>query len=187
MHSAVIACHDKTIKVLKDGDLHYIAKFDAPVMVISNSGKLSSRQCPIVAYGLRNGSIGLLELTRNEAVTLWSLESSQTNGSPVCAIKASIINPTPAEDEPLTSEVVVARDDGSIEVCSYEENSVVPVLRFETKLEGESITSIDIGAISVPKGEIIVSCYSGKVFCFTPKEAMKSSEPKVSGVAKKEK
>ncbi len=42
---------------------------------------------------------------------------------------------------------IVARDDGSIEIYSYEHSSAVPILRFETKLT-ESITGLDIGFIS---------------------------------------
>ena len=45
--------------------------------------------------------------------------------------------------------MVVARDDGSIEVYSYIHESPVPTLRYETKIQ-ESITGIDVGIITNP-------------------------------------
>ena len=58
---------------------------------------------------------------------------------------------------------MAARDDGSIEIYSYEHGSPFPLLRFETRLS-ESITGIDIGYITNPTSqEIILSTYSGKI------------------------
>jgi len=60
-------------------------------------------------------------------------------------------------------EVVVARDDGSIEVYSYDDKSSVAALRYENKVE-ESVTGIDVGNVTSPvKVEVVLSCYSGKV------------------------
>jgi hypothetical protein len=42
---------------------------------------------------------------------------------------------------------IVARDDGTIEVYTYEHKSPVPTLKFETKLD-EAITGIDVGFIT---------------------------------------
>lgn len=41
----------------------------------------------------------------------------------------------------------MARDDGSIEIYSYEHKSPVPMMRFETKIN-ESITGIEVGYIT---------------------------------------
>lgn len=41
----------------------------------------------------------------------------------------------------------MGRDDGSVEVYSYDDKSSVPTLRFETKIQ-EAITGIDVGHIS---------------------------------------
>jgi hypothetical protein len=42
---------------------------------------------------------------------------------------------------------IAARDDGSIEIYSYEHKSPIPILRYETKIE-ESITGLDVGFIT---------------------------------------
>jgi hypothetical protein len=44
-------------------------------------------------------------------------------------------------------DVVIGRDDGSLEVYSYDDKTSVPTLRFETKIS-EAITGIDVGHIS---------------------------------------
>jgi Bardet-Biedl syndrome 7 protein len=61
----------------------------------------------------------------------------------VCAIKACDLGYDDIHD------VVVGRDDGTIEIYSYDDKSAVPTLRFETKI-AESITGLDAGFISNP-------------------------------------
>lgn len=59
--------------------------------------------------------------------------------------------------------MIVARDDGSIEIYSFEYRSPVASLRFETKVT-ESITGIEVGFITnSTRQEILISCYSGKI------------------------
>jgi hypothetical protein len=97
-----------------------------------------------VGYGLKNGGIGCIELTRDEPIVLWSLEGSQTNGS-----AASIVKTCDILGEESFYNFIVARDDGTVEIYSYEHKSPIPILRFEIKLD-ESITGIDVGFITNP-------------------------------------
>ena len=46
-----------------------------------------------------------------------------------------------------THEVIVARDDGVIEIYSYQDRSQMPTLRFETKIS-EQVTGMDVGNIT---------------------------------------
>ena len=89
---------------------------------------------------------------------MWSLQGSQTNGSGVSIVKTcNIFN------EPGLFNFIVVRDDGSVEIYSYEHKNPVPTLRFETKID-ESITGVDVGHISSPtQQEILLTTYSGKV------------------------
>ena len=87
---------------------------------------ITHRQCPVILYGLKNGGLGCLELTRDEPVILWQIEGFQTNGSGVCNLRGTKLD---AEDP--SEEVIVGRDDGSIEIYSYELKSAVATLRFE--------------------------------------------------------
>ena len=85
--------------------------------------------------------------------------------------------------------MVVARDDGSIEVYSYIHESPVPTLRYETKIQ-ESITGIDVGIITNPnKQEILISCYSGKIMSLVDGKTYKqhNAEHGQASQAKKEK
>lgn len=158
VHNAVLACQDKALRVLVDDQLLYMHKFDAAVTALSLAEEQTHRHCPVVGYGLRNGGIGCVELTRDEPVVLWSLEGMQTNGSAVAVVKTCNLEP-----ESGYHSLIVARDDGSIEIYSYEHKSPVPILRFETRLS-ESITGIDAGFITNPnKQEVLISTYSGKI------------------------
>jgi hypothetical protein len=72
------------------------------------------------------------------------LEGSQTNGSAASIIKTCKIS---NEEDSSQYNFIVARDDGTIEIYTYEHKSPVPILRFETKIE-EAITGIDVGYIT---------------------------------------
>lgn len=143
--------------MLLDDKLIYSHKLESSCTTLSLAPEMTHRHCPIIGYGLKNGGIGCLELTRDEPVVMWSLEGSQTNGSSVSVVKTFNF------DGETAHSFIVARDDGTIEIYSYQHNSPVPILRFETKVT-ESITGIDIGFISSPaRQEILVSTYSGKI------------------------
>lgn len=136
--NAILACQDKSIKVLVENELLYQQKFNSACMVLALSPEQSSRFCPVIGYGLKNGTIGCVELTRGEPVVLWSLDGSQMNSSTVSVL--TICKLFQEENEGFFN-MIVGRDDGSIEVYSFEYRSPVATLRFETKVS-ESITGI---------------------------------------------
>lgn len=157
--NAILACQDKTIKVLVENELLYQQKFDSPCTVIALSPEQSSRFCPVIGFGLKNGTIGCVELTRGEPVVLWTLDGSLMNSSSVSVIKICKL----FQEEEGFFNMIVGRDDGSIEVYTFEYRSPVCTLRFETKVT-ESITGIEVGFITSPtRKEILIACYSGKV------------------------
>ena len=83
-----------------------------------------------MGYGLKNGGIGCVELTRDEAMPIWSLEGSQTNGSPTAIIKAA------GEGSDGSYQFIVGRVDGTIEMYSYEHKSPIPTLLYESQVNG---------------------------------------------------
>lgn len=112
-------------------------------------------------------------MTRDEPVIIWSLDGTQTNGSAVAVVKTFNFH-----GESYHS-MIIARDDGSIEIYSYEHQSPIPLLRFETKVS-ESITGIDVGYITNPnKQDIIATTYSGKIISLLEKATSKIRQPKV--------
>jgi hypothetical protein len=72
----VLACQDKALRVLVDDKILYQHKFDSACTALSLAPEMTHRYCPVVGYGLKNGGIGCIELTRDEPVVLWSLEGS---------------------------------------------------------------------------------------------------------------
>lgn len=74
---------------MHEGDkLLYQQKFDSACTAICLASEQTHRYCPIVGYGLKNGGIGCIELTRDEPIIIWSLEGSQTNGSAASVVKS---------------------------------------------------------------------------------------------------
>jgi len=112
----------------------------------------------VIGFGLKNGGLGCVEMTRDEPIPLWSLEGSQTNGSPVALVKCA----GPSDQDGLYNFIAV-RDDGTLEVYAYEHKSPIPQLRYETQLKSQ-VTGIDIGMVTNPlKQDIVISCHGGQI------------------------
>lgn len=127
--------------------------FDAPVLAIGINERLTTRNTPIFGFGLKNGAVGLIELTSEDAIILCEIEPD--NRSPASIVKLfELKNQT---------HMVVARDDGSIELYWINDSFSSAELVFQTK-EKETITGIGVGFItSVKSKEIVFSCYSGAI------------------------
>lgn len=68
---------------------------------------------------------------------------------------------------------MAARDNGTIEIYSYEHGSPIPILRYDTRIQ-ESITGIDIGFLTSPtRQEVLISTYSGKIMSLVEKNAVR--------------
>jgi hypothetical protein len=59
------------------------------VTCINISETRSSRDCPLVFFGLRNGSLGAIEATKDEAIVLWENEPEGSTAS-ITVIKSAI-------------------------------------------------------------------------------------------------
>ena len=105
----VLACQDSSIKVLDDnGQLLYKVTLEAPVVCLSLLKWKTSRNSPMICFGLKNGNIGALELKGDESIVLWEVDCAEEGKAP-CAF----VEVTTLKDE---LHLVVARDDGSIEI-----------------------------------------------------------------------
>lgn len=96
-----------------------------------------------------------MTLTEDESVTLWEDELSNGNGSPISVIKtANFANGQ--------QHMIIARDDGSIEMYLFNQTSLMDLV-FATK-EQETITGFALGNFtSSQKQEIIFTCFSGAI------------------------
>lgn len=110
--NAILACADASIKVLSDqGKVIVDQKFGSSINSLSLSEQKSSRNNPIVAFGLQNGAFGLAEVTKEEVIVLWDIDYTDMGlpkRQPVSFVQLSLIK----EKE----HCVVVRDDSAIEL-----------------------------------------------------------------------
>lgn len=159
---ALLGCQDNSIRVISGSDLAFELPASGPVMALcSTHGEESKIQRSVtsIIYGTNNGCVTNLQIAGREGTVGWTLQDP--NKASITAVKAFDIT----LDGSL--EVVVARDDGKIDVYANDPNTKLPVHAFGRDI-GESIRAIDIGRVnSVDFNEIIVAAYSGKILSFT--------------------
>lgn len=64
---------------------------------------------------------------------------------------------------PNQHDLIVARDNGNIEIYSYQFDNPFPTLCFEGHIQS-TITSIDSGHITMANSkDVLFSCYDGKI------------------------
>jgi hypothetical protein len=60
-------------------------------------------------------------------------------------------------------DLIVARDDGRIEIYSYVLGNVFPTLCFECQIKS-TITGIDVGSVTISNSkDVLISCFDGKI------------------------
>ena len=60
-------------------------------------------------------------------------------------------------------DLIIARDDGRVEIYAYVLGNVFPTLCFECQIKS-TITAIDYGNVTMSSSkEVILSCYDGKI------------------------
>ena len=112
-------------------------------------------KCPTIAYGMKNGSFGILELDAQGAIFLLEQDLSDEGKAPVSLIKVASLK------EEL--HCVLAREDGTIELYHIDNQIRAATLVHEMR-ETETVTGIDVGFItSATKKEILYTCFSGAV------------------------
>ena len=146
VHNAVLACNDKSIRVIQGTNTAYTCMLPSAPSTIN----MHSRGSLLV--GAASGSLGLLKLEREQGNMLWSVQGSDSEITALCShdMLGTGVN-----------EVILARSDGNVEVYSVEGNSGEVSRNCETSVS-EGVTSLVAGS---PQGvpEIILSTFSGKI------------------------
>lgn len=177
----VMACQDKQIRVLQDDGKQTLFShpFESACVTLSLSPGLSERKCPVVGYGLASGEVGVIELMRAQSNLLWSLDPSQIqNNAParivkLCKLKKTNLMNGSSDDSENTYDFIVARDNGMIEIYSFQYGNPFPTICFETQIQ-QTITGIDVGNVTmVNSKDIIVSCYDGKILALVDAKKFK--------------
>lgn len=76
-------------------------------------------------------------------------------------------------DETKTYDLVVARDNGRIEIYSYTTEAPFPLMCFEHQIKS-TITSVDTGNVTMANSkDILLSCYDGKILALVDAKKFK--------------
>ncbi|KAM9741316.1 BBSome complex member BBS7 isoform 1-T1 [Menidia menidia] len=148
----VLACQDRVLRVLQGSKLAYDIEVPGPPSVLELYNKEGAEE---VIYGTTDGKIGLIQIDESSAATKWEIDNDKRKGGILCIDTFDIIGDG-------VQDVLVGRDDGTVEVYSVD-SSGEPSLRFEHVLS-ESVTSIQGGCVGKESfDEILTATYTGWV------------------------
>ena len=155
-----LACHDRTVRSARKTALLKQADCDSPVNSLQwHRGP----QAPVIICGTLGGSIGGFEVDADAAFTRKFVAAPATHHSAVTALSVADFT------QDGLADVAVGRDDGGVELHSFELNpDGVPVKAWRGELN-EFVTSLEHGFITTTEREEMCVCtYSGKVVSFAP-------------------
>lgn len=145
----VIGCGDSAIRVLNDNEMVYGKTLDSICTALSiiDHMSLDQNQSKLLMYGASEGEFGCIAMHEAEPKMLWSatesLMSNQSNSS------VSLMSTGQLSSRADYDDVIVARDDGSLEIYSYGGDLTEPQMRYQINLQmNETITGIGCGFIS---------------------------------------
>ena len=184
---SVLGCQDGYIRVVRGSDLYYEAALQGGVTVINNdyvytdAQQQNSGAChdsSELIYGLETGAIGQMVLTNDAIRRGWIVDGAAGAGAGGAGLEdgagpasrgsngtvRSILSKLDVTRDGV-NDVVVGRDDGTMEVYGFNFNGD-PELIYSRNI-GETVHTVDGGFITNDETEeIIAQTYSGKVLCF---------------------
>ncbi|KAG3174172.1 Bardet-Biedl syndrome 7 protein [Phytophthora idaei] len=182
----VLGCQDRYIRVVKDSKSVSKKAMAAPVTALCRvppaTGKGSASSSPAhILYGTAAGSLGLISYNGDKLKNKWKTSSQSSlsssishNGSgssgdsalpqSTATINSIICFDINRDDHP---EILVGRDDGRVEVYSFNRNSGDVVKLFE-HVNSDSIRCVQGGIVATPGfEELVATTFSGRVLSFT--------------------
>ncbi|XP_013079429.2 Bardet-Biedl syndrome 7 protein homolog isoform X1 [Biomphalaria glabrata] len=161
----VLACQDRVLRVLQGSDVLYEAEVPGPPVVVELFGNNGGDEGNEILYGTSDGRIGLMQIGTLAPVHRWELPNMKRAGGVLCLDSYDI-----TADGVL--DLLVGRDDGQVEVYSYDEANE-PVFRY-CYTGSESITSVKGGVVAAAGfDEIVCANYAGWVFALTTEQLVK--------------
>lgn len=121
---AVIAVQDKIRVIDNRGQVKYQSQLDSQVTAFDLRSEPSKSGCPILIYGTKNGNLGAIELTPDEAIVLWETDFNISSG--ISLLKVARLSQTGND------HAIVSRDDGTLEVYEYSQYSAAESV-YQTK------------------------------------------------------
>ncbi|TNN47959.1 Bardet-Biedl syndrome 7 [Liparis tanakae] len=156
----VLACQDRVLRVLRGSELAYDVEVPGPPSVLElynkDGGKLTFLPvCEEILYGTTDGKMGLVQIGEGAAAMKWEIDNDKKKGGILCMDTYDIMGDG-------VNDVLVGRDDGTVEVFGFDSASE-PTLRFEHVLS-ESVTSIQGGCVGKESyDEVLTATYTGWV------------------------
>uniref|UniRef100_A0A0K8T3A0 Uncharacterized protein n=4 Tax=Lygus hesperus TaxID=30085 RepID=A0A0K8T3A0_LYGHE len=162
--TTVLACEDRVLRVLERGNLtQTIPLPSVPVnlCLFHNNGGPSG---DLVVYALQNGQIGMIQISRATHSWKWVIENTKNRDAVRCMYWYDLTKEG-------SKELIVGRDDGSIQVYSEPLERLAdtdPLMEVYNYVCNESITSIQAGNVGNPAfDEIVATTYTGWLFGLT--------------------
>jgi len=128
----VLACRDRTLRVLRDSTLLYTAQLPGPPTCIHPFYNDGGENGDEILYGTSDGKVGLMKLTRQEPQTHWLIDpaTSPTGGfAMIGGSKSPLVSSTgivqAIDNYDITGDgvkdLIIGKHDGNIEVYTYED------------------------------------------------------------------
>ncbi|KAF1329850.1 hypothetical protein FI667_g5565, partial [Globisporangium splendens] len=164
---AMLGCQDRYLRVVKDSECVAKKSAAAPVTAVcrvQGNAKSSSCTAPGPAqlfYGTANGGLGLVTFNGEKLKTKWKVSNNDSALSAINSIASFDLN---KDDHP---EILVGRDDGRVEVYSFDAQSGEVTKQYEY-VNTDSVRCVQGGITSTPGfEELVAATFSGRVISFT--------------------
>jgi len=155
-HNAVLACNDQMVRVLQGSEVYYEAAVDGAVRTIYHTGSKVAGKHREVFYSTSGGLVGQIFMDAEAVKRGWKIPAEKLAAAD--SIEAAVDYTKDGRPD-----LVIGRDDGSVEVYCVNDDGATPTKVFEKSI-GEAITSIGSGYVTDSTIEdIVLSTYSGKV------------------------
>ncbi|OWF52937.1 Bardet-Biedl syndrome 7 protein homolog isoform X2 [Mizuhopecten yessoensis] len=165
----ILACQDRVLRVLQESELLYEVEVPGPPTVLQLYGDGAGEDGNEILYGTSDGRVGLVQISRLCPSHKWELPNEKRNGGVMCMDNFDI-----TADGVL--DLLLGRDDGQVEVYSYDE-SEEPVHRYSHTCS-ESVTAIHAGVVATQGyDEIVCSTYPGWLIGLTSEQLTKGMGP----------
>ncbi|KAG2526563.1 hypothetical protein JM18_004329 [Phytophthora kernoviae] len=178
----VLGCQDRYVRVVKDSNAVAKKAMAAPITAlcrvptVTTKGTQSSGPAQVI-YGTAAGGLGLITYNGDKLKNKWKTtlasgansKNAGTHGDNGLSTSSATINSIVCfdinrDDHP---EILVGRDDGRVEVYSFNSTSGDVVKLFE-HANSDSIRCVQGGIVTTPGYEELVACtFSGRVLSFT--------------------
>eukprot|EP00040_Diaphanoeca_grandis_P009082 m.47554 g.47554 ORF g.47554 m.47554 type:complete len:712 (-) comp20518_c0_seq1:192-2327(-) len=157
--TTVVACSDGTLRFIEGQTVSHTITLEHSPNVICEYR--SHERVGYLVYGSNCGSIVLLQISKHDHEVIWIIDNPEglacINCMQICDLTGNFSG---------LSDLVVGRDDGTVQAFAQADAGSVPELKGQVVL-GSAITSVAVGAVSSPTSiDIVAATYTGVVTGF---------------------